>query len=261
MKPENKLSNKKYESELKKLQIELCNLQRWIKATGARIIILFEGRDAAGKGGVIKAITERVSPRVFQIHALPAPSERQKEQMYMQRYIERFPAGGEAILFDRSWYNRAGVEKVMGYCTDKEYQQFLNTTPAMERGIVDNGIHLLKYWFEVSQKEQTKRFESRINDPRKHWKLSSIDLESHKLWFDYSRAKDAMFLATDTAWAPWHVVNSDNKKQARLNCISHLLSAIPYKDIPFEKPTLSNRSNDDEYREPTYNYSFVPEKY
>jgi len=256
-----KFDNKQYEAELYKLQVELCKLQEWITATGARAIIVFEGRDAAGKGGVIKRITERVSPRVFQVNALPAPTERQKTQMYMQRYMERFPAAGEVALFDRSWYNRAGVERVMGFCTDKEYQQFMITVPALERNIVDNGIILIKYWFEVSPEIQASRFEGRINDPRKHWKLSPMDLEAQSRWFDYSRAKDAMFIATDTSWAPWHVVNSDNKKRARLNCIAHLLSMFPYKEIAYDKPKLLKRQSSDGYEAPAYKYSFVPEKF
>ena len=256
-----KLSNKKYETELYKLQIELCKLQEWVKDTGARAIILFEGRDAAGKGGVIKRITERVSPRIFRINALPAPTERQKTQMFMQRYVERFPAAGEICLFDRSWYNRAGVERVMNFCTHTEYKRFLHTTPEFEKAIVDNGIILIKYWFEVSPEIQARRFESRITDPTKHWKLSPMDIEAQSRWFDYSRAKDAMFTATDTAWAPWYVVNSDIKKHARLNCISHLLSQFPYKETPYDKPKLRQRQSSDGYAAPDYDYNFVPDKF
>ena len=256
-----KLSNKQYEAELYKLQVELCKLQEWVTENGKRAIIVFEGRDAAGKGGVIKRIMEQVSPRVFQINALPAPTERQKTQMYLQRYVERFPAAGEVVLFDRSWYNRAGVERVMGFCTDKEYQRFLRTTPAFERNIVDNSITLIKYWFEVSPDVQTQRFEGRMTDPRKHWKLSPMDLTAQSRWYDYSRAKDAMFMATDTSWAPWNVVNSDNKKQARLNCISHLLSQFPYEDIPYDKPELLDRQSGENYQAPQYEYNFVPEKF
>ena len=256
-----KLSNKEYEAELYKLQVELCKLQEWVTHTGKRAIVIFEGRDAAGKGGVIRRISERVSPRVFRVNALPAPSERQKTQLYLQRYIERFPAAGEIILFDRSWYNRAGVERVMGFCTEKEYQRFMLTSPEFEKAIVENGIILIKYWFEVSREVQTERFKGRMTDPRKHWKLSPMDLESHKLWYDYSRAKDAMFATTDTSWAPWYVVNSDIKKHARLNCISHLLSKFPYKEIPYDKPKLTKRQGSGGYKAPDYAYNFVPEKF
>ncbi|MCI0429463.1 MAG: polyphosphate kinase 2, partial [Rhodospirillales bacterium] len=203
----------------------------------------------------------RVSPRVFRVVALPAPSERERTQMYIQRYIERFPAGGEIVLFDRSWYNRAGVERVMGFCTDAQYERFLHVCPQVERGIVDSGIQLIKYWFEVNMEEQTKRFQQRITDPRKIWKLSPMDLESHRRWYDYSRAKDAMFAATDTSWAPWYVVNADDKRQARLNCISHLLSLIPYEDVPFERMKLPKRQNPKGYVPPKYSYRLVPERY
>jgi len=255
-----KLSNKKYEKELNKLQVELCKLQEWVKQTGQKIIIIFEGRDAAGKGGVIKRIVERVSPRVFQINALPAPTERQKTQMYYQRYIERFPAAGEIIIFDRSWYNRAGVEHVMGFCTDKEYDQFLKRTPAIEQGIVDNDIILLKYWFEVSREIQAERFQKRIDDPTKQWKLSPMDLTAQEMWDEYTEAKDKMFLATDSKNAPWFVVNSDDKKTARLNCISHLLSQIPYKEIPFNKPEIKKMKSK-KYKPIRYKYNVVPEKF
>jgi len=255
-----KLSNKKYEKELNKLQVELCKLQEWVKQTGQKIIIIFEGRDAAGKGGVIKRIVERVSPRVFQINALPAPTERQKTQMYYQRYIERFPAAGEIIIFDRSWYNRAGVEHVMGFCTHKEYDQFLKRTPAIEQGIVDNDIILLKYWFEVSREIQAERFQKRIDDPTKQWKLSPMDLTAQEMWDEYTEAKDKMFLATDSKNAPWFVVNSDDKKTARLNCISHLLSQIPYKEIPFNKPEIKKMKSK-KYKPIRYKYNVVPEKF
>ena len=254
-----KLSNKAYENELFKLQAELCKLQEWVVHKGLRAIVIFEGRDAAGKGGVIKRISERVSPRVFRVTALPAPSERQKTQIKIQRYMEHFPAAGEVILFDRSWYNVPNVERVMGFCTEQEYQRFMQYVPWFEKAIVDSGIILIKYWFEVSQDIQTKRFEARIEDPRKHWKLSPMDLESHKLWYDYSRAKDAMFAVTDTEWAPWHVVNSDNKKRARLNCISHLLGQIPYEELPFNKPKLPKRQDSKGYKEPEYSYNYIPE--
>ena len=255
-----KLSNKKYEQELYQLQVELCKLQEWVKQTGQKIIIIFEGRDAAGKGGVIKRIAERVSPRVFQINALPAPTERQKSQMYYQRYIERFPAAGEIIMFDRSWYNRAGVERVMGFCTDEEYDRFLKRTPNVEQAIVDNDIILLKYWFEVSQEVQAERFKKRIDDPRKQWKLSPMDLKAQEMWDEYTEAKDKMFLATDSKHAPWFVVNSDNKKSARLNCISHLLSQIPYKEIPFKKPKIKKMKSK-KYKPISYKYNIVPEKF
>jgi polyphosphate kinase 2 len=255
-----KMNNKEYEKELYKLQVELCKLQTWVKHKGLKIIIIFEGRDAAGKGGVIKRIVERVSPRIFRINALPAPSEREKTQMYLQRYIERFPAAGEIILFDRSWYNRAGVERVMGFCSDEEYHRFLKRTPDMEQAIIDNDIILLKYWFEVSQEVQAERFQKRIDDPRKQWKLSPMDLKAQQKWDEYTEAKEKMFLATDTEFSPWHVVNSDNKKRARLNCISHLLSQIPYEEIPFNRPVI-NKNKKNKYKSIDYNYNFVPEKY
>ena len=255
-----KLSNKKYETELFKLQVELCKLQEWVKLKGLKVIIIFEGRDAAGKGGVIKRIVERVSPRVFRVNALPAPTERQKTQLYMQRYIERFPAAGEIILFDRSWYNRAGVERVMNFCTDKEYYDFLKRTPIMEQAIVDSGILLIKYWFDVSQEVQAERFQKRIDDPRKRWKLSPMDMKAQELWNQYTEAKEQMFLATDTKHAPWFVVNSDNKKRARLNCISHLLSQIDYEEIPFKKPKIV-KNKDRRHKSIKYKYNFVPEKF
>jgi polyphosphate kinase 2 len=255
-----KLSNAKYEKDLYKLQVELCKLQEWVKQTDQRIIIIFEGRDAAGKGGVIKRILERVSPRVFRINALPAPTERQKSQIYYQRYIERFPAAGEIIMFDRSWYNRAGVERVMGFCTDDEYYRFLKRTPNIEQAIVDDDIILLKYWFEVSQEVQAERFQKRIDDPLKQWKLSPMDLKAQEMWNEYTAAKEQMFLATDSKHAPWFVVNSDNKKSARLNCISHLLSQIPYKEMPFKKPKIK-KIKKIKHKPMSYKYKVVPEKY
>jgi len=237
-----KLNSKDYENELRKLQAELCALQEWVVATGQRIIIVFEGRDAAGKGGTIKAITERVSPRVFRLVALPAPSDREKSQMYIQRYMAHFPAAGEVVIFDRSWYNRAGVEHVMGFCTKEQHDRFLELCPFIEKQIVDTGIILLKYWLEVGDKEQERRFRARIEDPVRQWKLSPMDLPSRERWYDYSRARDQMLDATDTKFAPWHIVKSDDKKQARLNLISHLLKQIPYKRIPQKKVKLPKRS-------------------
>jgi len=256
-----KLKRKEYEEQIAEFHTELVKLQFWVKQTGARIIVLFEGRDAAGKGGVIKRITERVSPRVFRVVALPAPSERERSQIYFQRYFEHFPAAGEIVIFDRSWYNRAGVERVMGFCTDEEYDRFLKQTPAWERDIIDAGLTLIKYWFEVSQDEQTRRFSERMNDPRKIWKLSPMDLESHRRWYDYSRARDAMFAATDTPGSPWYVVRADDKRRARLNCIAHFLSTIPYEEIPREKVALPPRQKAKGYEEPNYPFRFVPEKY
>jgi len=256
-----KLSKKNYEKELYKLQVELCNLQEWVVKTGARVIVLFEGRDAAGKGGTIKRILERTSPRVFRVNALPSPNEREKSQLYLQRYISRFPAAGEIILFDRSWYNRANVEPVMGFCTNDQYERFLKNVPDFERYIINDGIILIKYWFDVSIDVQTQRFKDRISDPRKHWKLSPMDLESHHRWYDYSRTKDRMFEETDIKNSPWHVVDGDNKKRARLNCISHLLSQIPYKKIKFNKPKLPPRQKSNGYIAPDYPYQWVPGKY
>ena len=242
-----KLSRKEYEKELERLHGELVKLQLWVQATGHKVIVLFEGRDAAGKGGVIKAISERVSPRVFQVIALPAPSDREKTQIYLQRYINHFPAAGEIVLFDRSWYNRAGVERVMGFCSDTEYVRFLQGVPIFERAIVDSGIQLIKYWFDVSMEEQERRFKGRIQDPRKIWKLSPMDVESYNRWYDYSRARDAMLLASDLDYSPWHIVNSNDKRRARLNCISHLLSLIPYEEIPREEVKLGKRHSKDAY--------------
>jgi polyphosphate kinase len=256
-----KLKRKEYEEQIAKLHAELVKLQFWVKHTGARIIVLFEGRDAAGKGGAIKRLTERVSHRVFREVALPAPSERERTQIYFQRYFEHFPAAGEIVIFDRSWYNRAGVERVMGFCTDEEYDRFLKVCPAWEKDIINAGVTLIKYWFEVGQDEQTRRFSARINDPRKIWKLSPMDLEAHRRWYDYSRARDAMFAATDTPESPWYVVKADNKRRARLNCIAHFLSIIPYEAPPQEKVVLPLRQKAKGYEEPDYPYRFVPEKY
>ncbi|MGD8376563.1 MAG: polyphosphate kinase 2, partial [Acidobacteriota bacterium] len=238
-----KLRRKEYEGLLAKLQVELVNLQDWVKSTGARVIVVFEGRDAAGKGGVIKRITERVSPRVFRSVALPTPTEREKTQIYLQRYIAHFPSAGEVVLFDRSWYNRAGVERVMGFCTDAEYRSFLRVVPGFERWIVvEEGIILLKYWLTVSNKEQERRFQKRVEDPLRQWKLSPMDLESRRRWYEYSAARDAMLEATDTDWAPWHIVRSDDKRRARLNCICHLLTSISYEAIPRPEVRLPKRS-------------------
>jgi polyphosphate kinase len=239
---EKKMKAKKYEKELRKLQGELCKLQEWVKYKGLRVIIVFEGRDAAGKGGTIKAMTERVSPRVFRLVALPAPSDREKSQMYIQRYMQHFPAAGEVVIFDRSWYNRAGVEYVMGFCTKEQHRRFLELCPEIEKYIVNGGIMLIKVWLEVSDKEQKRRFEARMEDPLRQWKLSPMDLPSRSKWFEYSRARDMMLKATDTKWAPWHILPSDDKKRARLNCIHHILSQIEYKKVPREKVKLPKRS-------------------
>jgi polyphosphate kinase 2 len=232
----------KYEKALQKLQVQLCHLQEWVKAEGLRVIIIFEGRDAAGKGGTIRALTERLSPRVFRVVALPAPSDREKSQMYMQRYTQHFPAAGEVVIFDRSWYNRAGVEYVMGFCTPEEHKRFLDRCPEIEKYIVTGGIVLIKFWLEVSNDEQKRRFEARINDPVRQWKLSSMDLPSRKRWYDYSRARDLMLKHTDTKIAPWYIVRSDDKKAARLNVIAHILDAIPHKKVPRDKVKLPKRS-------------------
>lgn len=258
-----KLERKKYEKKLRELQAELCKLQDWIKHKGLRVIIIFEGRDGAGKGGTIRAITERVSPRVFHVIALPAPSDRERTQMYMQRYMQHFPAAGEVTIFDRSWYNRAGVEYVMGFCTEEQHQNFLKLCPVVEHFIVDAGIILIKFWLEVSDKEQRRRFEARITDPLRQWKLSPVDLPSRSKWFAYSRARDMMLEATDTKWAPWHILRSDDKKKARLNCISYLLKLLPYKEVPREKIKLPERSMKHEYddQKSLKGRKFVPEKY
>lgn len=260
---QSKLDRKQYEKELRRLQAELCTLQAWVKSTGQRVIVVFEGRDGAGKGGTIRAITERVSPRVFRVVALPAPSDREKSQMYMQRYMQHFPAAGEIVILDRSWYNRAGVEHVMGFCTKGEYRRFLELCPEFEKHVVDSGILLLKYWLEVSNKEQERRFLARINDPLRQWKLSPVDLPSRERWYAYSRARDRMLDATDTKHAPWHILNSDDKKRARLNCISHLLSQMPYEATPKEEIELPNRDEHDAYddRASLSGRRFVPEAY
>jgi polyphosphate kinase 2 len=242
-----KLSGKDYERELRKLQVELCRLQDWVKAKGARVIIVFEGRDAAGKGGIIKAIIERVSPRVFRLVALPAPSDRQKTQLFMQRYIEHFPAGGEIVIFDRSWYNRAGVEYVMGFCSEEEHRAFLDNCPRAERWLTTSGIILIKVWLEVGMEEQDRRLEQRIEDPLRQWKLSPMDVESYSRWYDYSLARDLMLQATDTDFAPWHILRSDDKKRARLNGISHILSCIPYEKVQRPKVELPKRSTKKAY--------------
>ena len=258
-----KLSRKDFEKEMLKLQAQLCVLQDWVKAKGARAIIVFEGRDAAGKGGTIKAITERVSSRVFRVVALPAPSDREKSQMYVQRYIQHFPGSGEIVIFDRSWYNRAGVEHVMGFCTDKQYKKFLEVTPMFERNIVDAGIYLIKFWLEVGNKEQQRRFEARIKDPMRQWKLSNMDLPSREKWYEYSRARDAMLKATDTRFAPWYIIRSDDKKRARLNTIAFLLKLIPHKKIKHDKVRLPDRSNKHAYDDEASleGRRFVPEEY
>lgn len=254
-----KLKRRIYEKELANLHVELVKLQQWVVHKGLKVCIVFEGRDTAGKGGTIKAITERVSPRVFRVVALPAPTEREKSQMYVQRYIPHLPAAGEIVIFDRSWYNRAGVERVMGFCTDQQAQQFLDAVPQVEKAMIKSGIVLLKYWLDVSPEEQTRRLESRIDDGRKVWKLSPLDLKSYSRWYDYSRARDEMFAATDTPWAPWYVARSDDKRRARLNIISHMLSVIPYEDMPREKVKLPKRQDPDGYRETNYTYKMVPE--
>ena len=255
------LTTKKYNKALKKLHVELVKLQEWVKHKGLRAIVVFEGRDGAGKGGVIKAITERVSPRVFRVVALPAPTEREKSQLYVQRYMQHFPAAGEIVIFDRSWYNRAGVERVLGFTPEDRVKRFLELVPAFEKIMIENGIILLKYWLEVSQEEQTRRIAGRIDDGRKIWKLSPMDVESYNRWYDYSRARDDMFEATDTAWAPWYVVNSNDKKKARLNLITHLLSKIPYKKVKRDKVKLPKRQKPHGYREPDYPYKRVSEKF
>ena len=253
-----KMKRKPYEQEMRRLHGELVAMQEWVKATGAKICIVFEGRDTAGKGGTIKRITERVSPRVFRVVALPAPTEREKSQMYIQRYIQHFPAAGEVVIFDRSWYNRAGVERVMGFCRPEETERFLEQTPAAEKAMVDSGIQVLKYWLEVSPAEQTRRLESRIHDPRKIWKLSDMDLKSYSRWYDYSRARDAMFAATDTAWAPWYIAYTDDKKRGRLNIISHLLSQVPYKPLPAREIKLPRRQGHGGYTEPELPLRYIP---
>jgi polyphosphate kinase 2 len=257
------LKGKEYMKELRHLQAELCKLQDWVKYKGLRVIVVFEGRDAAGKGGTIRALTERVSPRVFRTIALPAPSDREKSQMYMQRYMQHFPAAGEIVIFDRSWYNRAGVEYVMGFCTKEQHSRFLELCPLMEKFMVDSGIILIKYWLEVGMAEQERRFLARIEDPLRQWKLSPMDTESFKRWYQYSGARDLMLKATDSKHAPWHIVRSDNKKSARLNCITHLLSLIPYRDVPHEKVKLPPRGGKGKYNDsaPLKGRHFIPEKF
>jgi len=242
-----KMKRKVYEKELRKLQIELCRLQEWVKHKGLKVIIAFEGRDAAGKGGTIKALTERVSPRVFRVVALPAPTERQRSQMYVQRYVEQFPAAGEVVIFDRSWYNRAGVESVMNFATEQQRDRFLELCPVVEKFIVDSGIILIKIWLEVGKEEQERRFLARINDPRRQWKLSPMDVESYRQWYAYSKARDLMLKTTDSKHAPWFIARTDDKRRARLNCIAHILSLIPYKKIPRPKVKLPKRANKNEY--------------
>ena len=255
------LKRKDYDKELARLHVELVKLQRWAIDKGAKVCIIFEGRDGAGKGGTIKAITERVSPRVFRVIALPAPTEREKSQMYVQRYLPHLPAAGEIVIFDRSWYNRAGVERVMGFCTDEQAKKFLKAVPLVEQAIVDSGVILLKYWLEVTPEEQTRRLKARIDDGRKTWKLTGMDLKSYSRWFDYSHARDEMFAATDTGFAPWYVARSDDKKRARLNIISHLLSRIPYEDLPRAKVKLPKRQKPHGYREPKYPFKYVEERF
>jgi polyphosphate kinase len=258
-----KLDRKTYEKELRQLQEELAHLQAWVKSTGERIIIVLEGRDAAGKGGTIKALTERVSPRVFRVVALPAPSDRQKSQMYMQRYVEHFPSGGEVVIFDRSWYNRAGVEYVMGFCTPEQHRRFLDLCPVTEKFVVDGGIRLLKIWLEVGQEEQDKRFRARVEDPLRQWKLSPMDIESYSRWYAYSKARDLMLEHTDTEFAPWYLVNSNDKKRARLNVISHILAQIPYKRVKHDKVKLPKRSDKGHYDDAASleGRKFVDQKY
>jgi len=256
-----RLKRKQYDKELAKLHVELVKLQEWVKHKGLKVCVVFEGRDGAGKGGTIKAITERVSPRVFRVIALPAPTDREKSQMYAQRYLPHLPAAGEIVIFDRSWYNRAGVERVMGFCSEETAKNFLKVVPEFEKMMVASGIILIKYWLEVSMEEQTRRLASRIDDGRKIWKLSPMDLLSYSRWYDYSRARDDMFQASDTSWAPWYVVNSNDKRRARLNIIHHLLGRIPYKKAPREKVKLPKRQKAKGYREPAYPYKLVPVKF
>jgi polyphosphate kinase 2 len=254
-----KLKTKDYDKELARLHVEMVKLQEWAKYKGLKVCVVFEGRDGAGKGGTIKAITERVSPRVFRVVALPAPTEREKSQMYAQRYLPHLPAAGEVVIFDRSWYNRAGVERVMGFCEEEKVRKFLQVVPLFEKMMVESGIILIKYWLEVSPEEQTRRLEGRIDDGRKIWKLSPMDLKSYSRWDDYTKARDEMFAATDTAWAPWYVARSDDKKRARLNIINHLLSKIPYDEAPREKVKLPKRQKNPKYVSPDYPFKFIPE--
>jgi polyphosphate kinase len=254
-----KLKRKEYERELARLHVEFVKLQRWVVHKGLKVCILFEWRDGAGKGGTIKAMTERVSPRIFRVVALPAPTEREKSQMYAQRYVPHLPAAGEVVILDRSWYNRAGVERVMGFCTEDQAKRFLEMVPVFEKVLVDSGIILLKYWLEVSPEEQTRRLEARIDDGRKTWKLSDMDLKSYSRWFDYSRARDEMFLASDTSWAPWYVVDSDNKRRARLNALTHILSKIPREELARSKVKLPKRQDRGDYKDPDYPFRVIPE--
>jgi polyphosphate kinase len=259
--PPSKMKRSDYEREMKILQGELVAMQEWVKQSGAKVCVVFEGRDTAGKGGTIKRITERVSPRMFRVVALPAPTEREKSQMYVQRYVPHLPAAGEVVIFDRSWYNRAGVERVMGFCTREETDWFLEVVPPVEKAMTESGILLLKYWLEVSPDEQTRRLESRINDPRKVWKLSDMDLKSYSRWYDYSRARDAMFRATDTAWAPWYIADANDKKRARLNIISHLLSQVPYKPLAHQDVTLPKRQQPRGYVQPDLQLRHIPARF
>ena len=252
------MKEKDYQRELRKLHAELVALQEWVKRTGAKVCVVFEGRDTAGKGGTIKAITERVSPRVFRVVALPAPTEREKSQMYLQRYVPHLPAGGEVVIFDRSWYNRAGVERVMGFCSEEQVKRFLSGVQLVEKAMVDSGIHLLKYWLEVSPEEQTRRLKARIDDPRKIWKLTDMDLKSYSRWFDYSRARDEMLSTTDTPWAPWYVARTDDKRRGRLNIIRHLLSQIDYEPLPMPRIELPKRQKAGDYREPDVQLRYIP---
>jgi polyphosphate kinase 2 len=256
-----KLTGKDYAKELARLHVELVKLQQWVVHKGLKVCIVFEGRDGAGKGGTIKAITERVSPRVFRVVALPTPTDREKSQMYVQRYLPHFPAAGEVVIWDRSWYNRAGVERVMGFCSEEQARIFLSRVPDFERMMIESGIILIKYWLEVSMEEQTRRLAARIDDGRKIWKLSPMDLKSYSRWYDYSRVRDEMFDATDTPWAPWYVAVSNDKKRARLNIITHLLSKVPYKEAPREKVKLPDRQKPGGYREPDYPFKYIPEKF
>jgi polyphosphate kinase 2 len=261
--PVPRMKRKAYEKELRKLQVQLCHLQQWVKSHGLRVIVLFEGRDAAGKGGTIKAITEKVSPRVFRVVALPSPSDREKSQLFLQRYMQHFPAAGEIVIFDRSWYNRAGVEYVMGFCTPAEHKRFLSLCPQMERYIIEGGIILIKVWLEVGMDEQESRFRARIDDPLRQWKLSPMDTESYRRWYDYSRARDMMFKATHSKHAPWHIIRSDDKRRARLNCIAHLLDMIPYKRMRGDKVRLPKRSQKGRYNDQAglRGMTFVAERY
>lgn len=259
--PRPKMSRKEFEAALEPLQVELVKLQEWVKATGAKVCVIFEGRDTAGKGGVIKRITERTSPRVFRVVALTAPTERERSQMYFQRYMPHLPAAGEVVLFDRSWYNRAGVERVMGFATQEQVERFLELTPLVEKAIIDSGVILIKYWLDVSMENQAKRFKERNEDYRKVWKLSPMDIEAQRRWYDYSRARDAMFAATDTAESPWYVVDSNDQRRARLNTITHFLSLIPYEQVPREPVKLPRRQAKGGYVEPDYPYHTVPSVY